>query len=120
MADNLDPLDPLGVFASAFIVSALSGLAALLRSGSELTRKAATSALLNSGLLGLGISLLWYTKFQENVYFLIGVCVLAGLGGMTTIEFVLAAFRKGGFSISMGKPDLGLSETSDKKGDGEK
>lgn len=99
-----EEINPIGVFVSSFGVSAFAGLAALLRSGNKLTRIGVISALLNSGLLGLAIALLWYTKFQGNIYFLIGTCVLSGLGGMASIEFVLKAFTSGGFRISMG-PD---------------
>lgn len=83
-----------GVFASAFFVSALSGLVALLRSGEKLTGPSVASATLNSGLLGLGISLIWFLKFRENSYFLIGICVMAGLGGMSTVDLALSIFRK--------------------------
>ncbi len=98
----MEQISPLGVFCSAFAVSSLAGLAALLRSANPLTTVTIVSSILNSGLMGLGISLLWYTKFQENIYFLIGICVLAGLGGMTTVDFVLSAIRKGGFSVKLG------------------
>ncbi len=87
--------EDLAVFAGAGILSALAGLASLLRSNVDLTRKKVASALLNSGILGVGIALLWYTKFQENVYFLIGLCVVAGLGGNSTVDFVIAAAKQG-------------------------
>lgn len=99
----MEEINPIGVLLSSFAVSAIAGLAALLRSEEKLTWIKVLSSVLNSGMLGLGISLLWYLKFQTNIYMLIGICVLAGLGGMTTIEFVLAAFRKGGFSVVLGK-----------------
>lgn len=95
--------DALMVFGCAFFVSAFAGLAALLRSTTALTWKSAATAISNSGVLGLGISLLWYAKFQDNIYALIGVCVIAGLGGMTTIDFVLNSIRKGGFSVKLGQ-----------------
>lgn len=98
-------INPIGVFLSSFGVAAFAGLASLLRSGTKITFLGVLSALLNSGFLGLSISLLWYTKFQENVYFLVGVCVLAGLGGMTTVNLALTLFRK----------QAGLSEEEEKK-----
>lgn len=104
-----------GVFASAFAVSALAGLAALLRSGAKITPLGILSAVLNSGLLGLGIGLLWYTKFRDNLCFLIGICLLSGLGGMTSVDFVLKAIRKGGFSIKLG--DNGSVEMPDNTGE---
>lgn len=92
-------LNPIYVFASAFGVSSFAGLAALLRGGSQVNGIAVLSAVLNSGLLGLSIALVWYHKFQDNIYFLIGICVLAGLGGATMVEFIVAAFKSGGLSI---------------------
>ncbi len=104
-----ETFSPLWVFISSFAVSSCAGLAALLRSGVKLSWLGIASALLNSGLLGLGIALLWYTRFRENIYFLIGVCLLAGLGGMTTVDFVLSVLRKGGFNLRLsrdGGPEL--------------
>lgn len=98
----MDVAPPTKLFFSAFGVSACAGLAALLRSGNRLSKVAILSSLLNSGLLGLGISLLWYVKFADDPYFLVGVCVLAGLGGMTTVDFVLRAIRRG-LSLRMGE-----------------
>lgn len=92
----------LAVFVSAFLLAALAGLAALLRSNAPLKAKSVTSALANSGLLGLGIALLWYTRAQDDIYLLVGVCVVAGLGGMTTVDFVLELVRRGGLSIRVG------------------
>lgn len=97
--------DAIWVFVASFGVAACAGLAALLRTNAEITWKSAVSAVLNSGILGLGISLLWYTKYQDNIYFLVGICVIAGLGGATTIDFILDAVKKGGFSIKMGPND---------------
>jgi hypothetical protein len=95
--------EAVGVFISAFCVAGLAGLAALLRSGKPLTWISVLTALLNSGLLGLGISLLWYTKFREDVHFLVGICLMAGLGGMNTVDWILAALKRGGFSVKIGK-----------------
>ncbi len=76
-----------------------------------------TSSLLNSGMLGLGIGLLWYTKFSDNLYFLVGICLMAGLGGMTTVEFFLAFIRKGGFNITIGDNSFKVPEPGEDKKD---
>lgn len=91
-----EKMNPLWVFISAFGVSSFAGLASLLRAGKQVNALAVFSAILNSGMLGLGIALVWYTKFQDNIYFLIGVCVLAGLGGVTVIDFVIEWAKGGG------------------------
>jgi hypothetical protein len=100
-----DKLNPLYVFISAFGVSSFAGLAALLRAGKEISKIAVCSAILNSGLLGLALALLWYHKFQDNIYFLIGICVLAGLGGATMVDFVLQIFKSGILSSALGVKD---------------
>lgn len=98
----MDGSAALSVFISAFGVASFAGLAALLRSGESLTAVRVLSSLLNSGLLGLGIALLWYHQFQDNIYFLVGVCLVAGLSGMATVDFILQALRQFGFSMLTG------------------
>jgi hypothetical protein len=95
--------DPLAVFLSAFGVSAFAGLAALLRPGKSVTFLAVASSMLYSGLMGLAISLIWYKYFcaQDNIYLLIGICVLAGLGGNSFTDFLLYILKKGGVTISV-------------------
>lgn len=102
-----DKTNPIYVFLSAFGVSSFAGLAALLRAGKPVNGVTIFSAMLNSGLMGLALGLLWYNKFQDNIYFLIGVCVLAGLGGATMIDFILQAFKAGGLSINVNRPGIG-------------
>jgi hypothetical protein len=99
-----DQLDPLRVFLSSFGVSSFAGLAALLRSGKPISPLSVFSAMLNTGLVGLAIALIWYQQFRgsdANVYFLIGVCVLAGLGGTTAIDFIVQVCKRGGLHITI-------------------
>lgn len=98
-----------GIFSAAFLLSALAGVAALLRSRSRITPKSVATSSLNSGLMGLGVSLVWYQK-SEDVYFLIGLCVLVGLGGQPTFDFVLAVARKSVVSALLGKTKIGEKE----------
>src|SRR3982750_2629821 len=111
-----DKLNPLTVFISAFGVSSFAGLAALLRAGKQVNKVSVASAILNSGLLGLAIALLWYTKFQDNIYFLIGICVLAGLGGATMVDFVVQAVKTGGISIGGVNVQLKTDQKKDEGG----
>jgi len=90
------------IFVTAFFVSGLSGIASFLRSGNEIKKIAIITASLNSGLLGLAISLLWYNKFQENIYSLMGICIISGLTGAAGLDLVLSAIQKGGFSVNFG------------------
>ena len=97
-----DRLTALQVFVSCFSISSFAGLAALLRSGKPLTWRNITAAFLYSGIFGLVIGLLWYQYFggQDNVYFLIGVSGLAGLGGMSLLDFAVQGLLSG-FNIKI-------------------
>lgn len=96
-----EKLDPLIVFLMSFVISALAGVAALLRSSQELTVRTVLSVILNTGILGLGISLLLFTYFKDNAYFLVGLCVFAGLGGLTFVGFILQVVKQGGVNITV-------------------
>jgi hypothetical protein len=89
------------IFLAAFIVSGLSGLAALLRSKAPLDAIGIGSALLNSALLGLGVCLVWFPHFHESPGVLIGICLLMGLGGTPMLEYVLKLMARGGVNINM-------------------
>lgn len=104
MADKFDPKLTLS---AAFAISSLGGLAAMLRSNKPLTIRAVLSALLYSGMMGLIIALLWYNYFDGsgNIYFLLGVSGLAGVGGMTVLDFVLQAIKHGGVNITISPGD---------------
>jgi len=97
-----DKLTPLEVFASCFSISSLAGLASLLRSGKPLTWRLVAATLLYSGIFGLVIGLLWFNYFggQNNIYFLIGVSGLAGLGGTTLLDFIVQGLANG-FNIKI-------------------
>lgn len=114
----MERVNPIAVFFSAFGVASFAGLAALLRAGKQVNAVSVISALLNSGFLGLAIALLWYTKFQDNIYFLIGICVLAGLGGATLVDFAVEAIKNGGLSI--GGFNLSMKPKQEDKTLGEK
>jgi hypothetical protein len=96
-----DRLDPITLFLTAFGISALAGVAALLRTSQVLSARALVSAGLNAGAVGMGIALVLFTYFKDNTWFLLGVCLLAGLGGMTCLGFILAVIQKGGVAIKV-------------------
>ena len=100
-------LEPWKLFGGIFLSASLAGLAALLRSHQLLTTRRIVSALLNSGFIGTIIALGWYANYKEtNLYFLIAVSVLAGLGGATTLDFVTQYIQK----------KLGLAEQKKQEG----
>jgi hypothetical protein len=96
---------PIQVLLSCLALSSFAGLARLLRSGEPMTFRAVASAMLNSGIFGLVIALFWYNYFEKtNVYFLVAISGLAGLGGATLIDFAMQLFRAGGVRLVIG-PD---------------
>lgn len=97
------------LFCSMFIISGVSGVAAHLRTNSDDKPHSLLSYLtagLNSGLLGLGIGLLFFVKFAEDLYFLVGICVVSGLGGMPMVEFAIETIKTG-FLEQFGKSKKG-------------
>lgn len=100
-------IDPLAVFASAFAVSAFAGLAALLRSGRRVGIYSIASDMLNTGCLGLAISLIWYARFKSSddaVYCMIGICLLAGLSGSRAINIIAQYCKRGGIVFEIRPP----------------
>jgi hypothetical protein len=91
----------LSVFASAFGASSFAGLATLLRFAKKVSKLTVVSAMLNAGFLGLAIALLWYQNYRqaENVYGLIGICVLAGMGGSTLTDLALSLLSGAGIKV---------------------
>lgn len=96
-----DAIISLSVFIGAFGVSACAGLAALLRFGKKISRLAIFSSMLNSGFLGLAIALIWYQNYREasNVHGLIGICVLAGMGGSTITDILICVLSGTGIKV---------------------
>lgn len=101
MDDHTDKFHPLHVLAAGFALSSLGGLAALLRSQKQLTVRNVVSAMLWSGLTGLLIALTWYNYFndQGNIYFLLAVSGLAGIGGTTVVDLAMQVCKAGGVNI---------------------
>ncbi len=101
------------LFGGIFFVASIGGLAALLRSGQELTKRQIASALLNSGILGLIIALFMYRRYGgEDPHLLFAVSTLAGFGGATAVDMAVQYFRKGVIDIFFQwlRKKLGLPE----------
>lgn len=90
------------IFALAFLTSMFSGIAAFLRSKQPITPMAIVAAGMNSGCLGLGLTLSFYSKFKDNITVLLGFSILVGLSGASGLDFALNAFQRGGIKISFG------------------
>lgn len=96
-------LHSLSVLLSAFGAAAFAGLATLLRFAKKLSKLAVVSAMLNAGFLGLAIALIWYQNYRkaENVYGLIGICVLAGMGGSTLTDLAISLLSGAGIKVTI-------------------
>lgn len=99
MGDQVNYQDPPTVFAVTFSVSSIAGLAQLLRSGKELNRRAVSAAMLNSGIFGLVIAMVWWEKYAvepAGIWFLMGISAAAGLGGITLLDFAIELIKGSG------------------------
>lgn len=106
----MNKYDPYLQFLATFSVSSFAGLAALLRSGEKLNFRVVASAMLNSGFLGLVIFMCWGGGGAAgNIWALMGISILAGLGGNTAIDFALSLFK----SIVQAK--YGIKDKEEKK-----
>lgn len=78
----------------AFLGASFAGLAEHLRSGKAVTRRAVAAAMLNSGIIGTIIALIGYKQYVDDLPYLIGMSMLAGIGGATMIDFAIQALRR--------------------------
>lgn len=93
----MDEKNPYHIFGLAWGLSSFAGLAALLRSGQPLSKRLIASAILNSGLFGLAVAMIWRELYGETRYpwFMLGVSLLAGLGGNSLLDFAIQAIQSG-------------------------
>lgn len=104
----------LTVFILAGIVSALSGIAAVLRTEKDFTLFRVIVVTFNATLLGLGLSMIWYTYFEKSPNILVGLCILIGLGGTSIMDVIINAFKNGGLSISFKDGSLRIDKPESK------
>lgn len=78
----------------AFFGASFAGLATQLRTGKEVTWRAITAAMLNSGFIGSIIALVGYKQFADNLPYLLGISLLAGIGGASMIDFFLLLIQR--------------------------
>lgn len=93
-------VDPLLLFFIVFLLTAVAGFAALLRSTLALTVRNILTWTLNSGIAGLCLFWIWQKMYGEDFWGLVGICALVGLGGLPLVEFVTNAVR--GFITNAG------------------
>jgi hypothetical protein len=81
----------LEILISSFLGTATSALAELLYSKRRLDARIILATFLFGGMFGLGIALFWWNYMREETPggFVIGVSILAGLGGITFMQIVV-------------------------------
>jgi hypothetical protein len=91
------------VLLSAFGVSAFSGLSAHLRFAKQLRPFSVMGGALNSGCLGLVISLIWYDNYASsgNVFGLIGICAAAGMCGSKITDVLVSVLSGAGIDVTI-------------------
>ena len=106
------------VFVSAFGAAGFAGVGSLLRFGKKLSKLTVFSTLVNSGFLGLAVSLLWYQSYsrEDNIYGLMGLCVLAGFGGSALTDVMSTLLTGGAVKIAVTHEHAAETETEAKKG----
>ena len=91
-----EKFNPFEFLSSALAIASFGGLAALLRSKQKLSPRAVAAAIIYSGISGLIVFLLLCNYCgAENVYLLLGVSGLAGIGNVTVIDFIIQAAKSG-------------------------
>jgi len=94
-------MDSFKILISCFLLSAMGGFFALLRSNRVITWRNAAAATLYPGLMGLVVALCCY-KYAEaanNLYLLVGTAGMIGLGGVTLIDLILSLASQGGVQV---------------------
>lgn len=89
-------IEPMRVFAVIFGLSAVAGLALLIANGKrKLGFRVILGSFMISGVVGLVVALLLWSYFgTSDLYLLIGVSMLAGIGGNTTLGMIYLAVCK--------------------------
>lgn len=106
------------VLMSAFGVSAFSGLSAHLRFAKNLRPLSIISGAMNSGCLGLVISLIWYDNYAAsgNTFGLIGICAAAGMCGSKITDVLVSVLSGAGIDVTIThKGDPTGDETDDNR-----
>lgn len=83
-----DNLQTYSLYAYGFLVSALAGFAWLLRSKDPITPRSVLSAMLNTGMIGLGLCFLWCNAYRDHPETLLGMCALSGICGVRLVSMV--------------------------------
>jgi uncharacterized membrane protein len=97
-------LDPLVFFALAFGITAMAGLAVLLKSTLVLTCRNIVGCILHTGAMGVGIAMLGYSFWGTWTWYILGLNILVGLGGVSLFKFISAVFAQGGVNIRINLP----------------
>lgn len=105
---------PIIVFVCASLFSIFGGIAYIYRTKEIIKLRDIISSSLNTGLCGLALAMIWYYKFADQIYILMGLCILVSLMGSAGVDWILTKFKTGALSINFNKQD-GKLEVKDEK-----
>ena len=104
---------PFWIFLWASIFSMLGGLGYLYRTKEVIKLRDVISAILNNGICGTALAMIWYYRFQEQIYILIGLCGLIGLMGPPAVDWVISKLKSGSLKMNFSKTDGELEVKDD-------
>lgn len=85
--------DPLKYFAAIFVLTSVAGLAAIYRAGKVPEWERVLACTVTSGLLGVAFAMYGWEHYPAAPWTCAAVSILAGIGGMSTVDFVLTTAR---------------------------
>ena len=88
MALNGQAAKSLEVLASIFVGSSVSGWAKLIWQNKPLTIKQKVAGTILSGFCGTIVALLLWESMENNMARLVGISILSGIGGASTLEWL--------------------------------
>lgn len=93
LADDGPLRDHVTPMAWTVAISSVGALAAQLQSNRKLTLRHVVGAVLTSGVAGLVVHTLLISRLHDDPWTLTGVSALAGIGGASTLDFLLQAIK---------------------------
>lgn len=77
-----------------YCVCSLAGLAHLLHDGERLPPTKVAGAIMMSGFAGVVVFLILFERLEGSPHLLAGISVLAGIGGASTLDFLLELAKR--------------------------
>ena len=90
---DIKDYDPLRYFASVFLLTSVAGLCAILRAGKIPEKSRIVACTVTSGLMGMAFAMFGAEYYPNLPLSFTAIAILAGIGGMTTVDFTLTVSK---------------------------